>query len=119
MTVFASDNNLALIFNWACSAAVRLISKRTLLSPRKKSIIPASCTKCSDSPTVSTGVPLRFASAVEVNFIRHSYKQDLTALNLLRLPEVQHPDRPPVDHLSAQADVQRAAERIPLLPRNT
>ena len=93
MTVFARASNLALIFNLACSAAVRLISQRTLLSSRKKPIIPPSCTKCSNSPTVSTALASRFASVAGLTLLIGNAYQNLTALNLLRLSEVQHPER--------------------------
>lgn len=85
MTVFASDNNLALIFNLACSAAVRLISKRTLLSSRKKPIIPPLLHKMfrlSHSQR-RRSIQVRQRRRGEL-LIRYSYKQNLTALSLLR-----------------------------------
>ena len=95
MTVFARDSNLALIFNGACSAAVRLISKRTSLSSGKKPIIPPLLQKMFRLPTVSAGLPFRSPSVALVNLlsavaINKTWQPGISCASL----KGQHPDRP-------------------------
>ena len=69
ITFWASINSRDPILSLAASAAFKLMPKRTLLSSRRKQIIPPALRKSGVSPTVKTGAFRRSASSTGITLL--------------------------------------------------